>query len=382
MKRFKKAAALTVSAVMTVGAASAVFAAATPDQGQIDVDITVENPIFEVTLPTALSAALDPFEMAEEGQLYSSEQGALIINKTNVPVKVEFDFTARLYNDAEFLTPDDLDLDTEDPEKKAIYLGVEVADEITFNGDDIDTISYEEANPEDTDGSFVPFVGKWTNAGHTDTDPMDAAKSFISFALDKAQFSGEAYQEPAANSAGVAAFRLYASLNPYAPTGQSWTGEDVKIVANYKLKAYSKARYTEVATSGMAADAGLNLITRQTPSDDLAEIGGVVTPETPVETPVGFTQGETPANSQMYTVSKATVPSGGYTVPFNFGGYTITEVKVNGTTLLAEGTDYANQDGNFVIKKSRTDAFTNGAKAITIKLSNTQTYTLNITVTA
>ena len=295
---------LMVSMVGTTVMAAETTETSTTTGGTITGTSTVENPVYKLVVPANLNFAIDPFEQGGQtgSQIYSTDRQ--LINKSNVPVRVDLQITATAADGVSLKTAAEVatvEANTADTSKVA-YLAVEVpgavtetkaaaanyldntgasalANQYTITGATGANVDYNgriytatatladgnesAATPEMINVTAV--AGDYTTKGSAKVDISATAKKFT-FVLDGADYTEiytnyndaepayKAYKANAADTKGSAVFRFHGNLN----TKAAWAANDVKADATYTFLGLSATNYTALSAKGIDTSVASN----------------------------------------------------------------------------------------------------------------------------
>lgn len=220
-KSTRTALAFVLTLVMIVTGTTMAFAAVENGGSQsVTVKSTVTNPIFVVTVPTAMTFAVDPYEVAGKGQIVVANPGYTILNKSNVPVQVYTELTPTVKNEAALTGAAFISTST-----------AVTAKNINLNADVLKVESV------DLKGVVTATTAGITSAALESTTTPVA----FCFKLDKAEY--KAPTTPTGNPildatkpvpvTGAAVISLSGKVNP----GAKWIADDVNVTTVYKFRA-------------------------------------------------------------------------------------------------------------------------------------------------
>lgn len=302
--RKKMIAALLSVMVCSAMIGSTVFAATTSDLSgssngsSIDGDSTLVEPIYKITVPTALTFGVDAFEQNGRSQIYSVDYP--IINKSNVNVKVDVKLEVAPKSGVTINFKDSADDVGNTGTDKDVWFAAAVPTEVTETADGAASYTkpiFKVTSTSITDGIYVEVAAgegdaeaktaaetidatgfaagenpvatevKTTNTtgvtgtfnyttGNFATTTLKDTAETLTFALEKATYlefhtqadlnkTEKVYQAVAAtDQKGTATFRFMGKVNDAA----TWTDKDLHAKATYTFIGLSDANYATATT--------------------------------------------------------------------------------------------------------------------------------------
>jgi len=210
---------------------------------------TLTSPIYKVALPTTIVFSLDPYGLTNGKEVVAAEH--VMVNRSNVPVKVDAKFTVNAAKAVNLMTY--ATFDTKDyaiggddaTTAKEGWFGIAALD--TIGGTDYATTT--KTTPSALLGVYTDLTGTIDdNEGYIsviDNSAGTAAKDDAtplewSFLLTKADYTDKTINGLASSDMGIAAFSFAGGLNPYA----AWAASDIKVTMKYTFTAVTADDFT------------------------------------------------------------------------------------------------------------------------------------------
>lgn len=357
----KKALSLFLALVLCTSGMVVTFAS--DNANTITGDVDIQNPVYKMTLPVNMNFALDPLEIKGQNQIYSGVASINVINRTLLPVKVDFHMQIVATNGVtlvDSVSGIDNTLAPADPTEKKLYLGVHAAKSVdskkTLSTDGksttnvaltkaaktSDVVSVYEDYEEDVNGYAFQLTGTSTAA---------TTASFLINTGSPGTTATATADDATPNNTSIASFRLYAVMTTYNTT---WSKKDITFEGYYDFMGVKQSDYNDaIADTAIIPDYDKAPALMKAPDSGYTYVA-LSTGTVPFDGAVaGFLNSARTANVTPFSVDSVKTSTTNLELPFYDGGEGVKAVGW-GTATFQLATDqwsYNAKTHTLVLKK-------------------------------
>lgn len=245
--------ALSLFLALVLCASGMIVAFASDNANTITGNVDIQNPVFKMTLPVNMNFALDPLEIKGQNQIYSGVASFNVINRTLLPVKIDFHMQVVATNGVTLVdsTSGIDDSLAPDPTEKKLYLGIHAAKSIdskktlSTDGKSTTNVALTKAAKTSDVVSVYEAYDEGVNGYAFTLDGTSTAATTASFLINTGSPGTTATataDDATPNNTSIASFRLYAAMTTYNTT---WSKKDITFEGYYDFMGVKQSDYDD-----------------------------------------------------------------------------------------------------------------------------------------